>query len=302
VSAASDDSAGLLDASAALRIVAAGCALAGRRAAGARPLRVGEDALVRLADGVSARVGPVGGAWVAHHEIAVSRWLAAAGVPAVRPAAGTAAVDVGARVVTFWAALPAHRPAGSELVALALRRLHSQPVPTTPALPPLDPFRRIEPRLRRSAVVTPAQRGELLARLDRLREAFGRLPPGRPPCVVHGDAWAGNVVETDRGEVVLLDLVRVGLGPPEWDLVATALDRSTFGIMDDAGYDGFSAAYGLDVMAWPGFGVLRDIRELRVAAYALHAAEVDPTLARLASLRVRDLLAGVRPWPNWSPL
>jgi aminoglycoside phosphotransferase (APT) family kinase protein len=302
VSADSGDPAELLDVPAALRVVAAGCALAGRPVAGAEALRVGEDALVRLADGVLARVAPAGGARAARHEVAVSRWLAAAGIPAVRPAAGTAAVDVEGRLVTFWAPLPAHRPAGRELVARALRRLHSLPVPAAPALPPLDPFRRIGPRLRRSALVTPTERAELLDRLDRLRAAYAGLPPGQPRCVVHGDAWAGNVVATDNGEVLLLDLVRVGVGPPEWDLVATALDRSTFGILDDAGYRRFAVAYGLDVMAWPGFGVLRDIRELRVAAYALNAAEVDPRLAGQASRRVQDLLAGVRPWPGWRPL
>jgi Ser/Thr protein kinase RdoA (MazF antagonist) len=296
------DPAGVLDPPAALRLVVAGCALAGRPAAGAEPLRAGEDALVRLPDGVLARVAPPGGTDRARHEIAVSRWLAGVGVPAVRPAAGTVLVEVDGRAVTFWEALPPHRRARGELAARALRRLHAVPVPRTPELPALDPFRRIEPRLRRSPLPTPSQRGELLDRLDRLRAAYAELAPGLPRGVVHGDAWAGNVVETEDGEVLLLDLVRVGIGPPEWDLVATALDRSTFGIMNASGYRGFVAAYGHDVMAWPGFGVLRDVRELRVVAYALHAAEVDPGLAGQASLRVRDLLAGVRPWPGWQPL
>ncbi|MGF1646937.1 MAG: phosphotransferase enzyme family protein [Kineosporiaceae bacterium] len=298
----SDEAAGSLDPAAALLVVRSGCELARRPVAGAEVVRAGEDALVRLSDGVLARVWLSGRADLARHEVAVARWLAAEGVPAVRPAPGPALVEVGTRAVTFWAALPAHRPAGSELVARALRRLHSLPIPRTPALPPVDPFRRVEPRLRRSALVTPGQRRALLARLERLRAAYGELPPGAPPAVVHGDAWAGNVVETDGGDVLLVDLVRVGVGPPEWDLVATALGRSTFGVMDDAEYHRFSTAYGRDVLAWPGFGVLRDIREIRVVAYALHAAEVDPAAADQAAVRVRDLLAGGRPWPGWQPL
>ncbi|MGF1663679.1 MAG: phosphotransferase enzyme family protein [Kineosporiaceae bacterium] len=296
------DATGVLDPATALRLVAAGCAVAGRPAAGATPLRVGEDALVRLADGVLARVAPVGGGAAARHEVEVSRWFAAEGVPAVRPASGQVLVEVGDRLVTFWAPLPPHRPAGGELAAGALRRLHALALPRAPALPAFDPFRRVEPRLLGSPLGTPAQRAELGSRLVRLRAAWAELPAGAPPCVVHGDAWAGNVVETDTGEVLLLDLVRVGVGPPEWDLVATALDRSTFGVMDDAGYARFTAAYGLDVMAWPGFAVLRDIREIRVVGYALRAAAVDPALAGQAALRVRDLLAGIRPWPGWQPL
>jgi aminoglycoside phosphotransferase (APT) family kinase protein len=292
----------LLDPAAAWRLVRAAGERAGRPAAGGELLRVGEDAVARLSDGVLARVGRPGEAPLARREVAVSRWLAARGVPAVRPAPGTAVVEVDGRAVSFWAALPPHRPADRVLVAGALRRLHAVAAPGVPALPPLDPFRHVESRLRRSPLPTPAQRRRLLARLDGLRAAWAGLPPGLPPAVVHGDAWAGNVVVTEAGEVVLLDLSRVGIGPPEWDLVATALDRSTFGVVDEAGYRRFAEAYGVDVMAWDGYPVLRDVRELRVAAYALHAAEVDPAAEPQAAARVADLLAGIRPWPSWAPL
>jgi aminoglycoside phosphotransferase (APT) family kinase protein len=293
--------AAVLDGPAALAMVRQGCEAAGRPPGG-ELLRLGEDAVVRLPDGVLARVGLAGGVATARHEVAVSRWLASSGVPAVRAAPGRALVEVDGRAVTFWSPLPAHRPGASVAVARALRRLHSLPLPTAPALPPLDPFRRVEPRLRRSPLLTSGQRDRVLQRLTGLRAEYARLPPGLPAAVVHGDAWAGNVVETVDGDVVLLDLVRVGIGPPEWDLVATALNRSTFGIMDEAEYEAFAAEYGLDVLAWPGFTTLRDIREIRVVAYALHAAEVDAGVAPQARARIADLLAGVRPWPGWVPL
>jgi hypothetical protein len=49
----------------------------------------------------------------------------------------------------------------------------------------------------------------------------------------------GNVVATDDGEVFLLDLERFSVGPPEWDLVATAIDHTTFGILSHDGYKRF---------------------------------------------------------------
>jgi aminoglycoside phosphotransferase (APT) family kinase protein len=167
----------------------------------------------------------------------------------------------------------------------------------------VDPFRRIGPRLLRSPLLGRSERESLLTRLDDLQAGFAAgVPPGLPSSVVHGDAWAGNVVETDSGEVLLLDLGRVGIGPPEWDLVATVLNRTTFGIMGEEEYAAFCSAYGHDVMTWQGFPLLRDIRELWVVAFALQAAEVDGQAVPQARARVQDLLAGRRPWPGWAPL
>ncbi|PRY31701.1 phosphotransferase family enzyme [Umezawaea tangerina] len=45
---------------------------------------------------------------------------------------------------------------------------------------------------------------------------------------MHGDAWVGNVVATDDGQVVVLDLERCSVGPPEWDLVSTAIKYTSF--------------------------------------------------------------------------
>lgn len=293
--------AGILDRPAALELVRQACRLTGRPAGG-ELLRLGEDALVRLPDGVLARVGVTGGVATARHEVEVSRWLAASGVPAARTAPGHALVEVDGRAITFWSPLPWNRPADSVSIARALKRLHALSVPVTPAMPALDPFRRIEPRVRRSPLLADGERDVILRRVARLRGDYARLAPGLPAAVVHGDAWAGNVVRTRDGDIVLRDLLRVGVGPPEWDLVATALNRSTFGIMDEAEYRAFATAYGADVLAWPGFRTLRDIREVRVVAYALHAAEVDPAVAAQARTRVTDLLAEVRPWPGWVPL
>jgi hypothetical protein len=62
----------------------------------------------------------------------------------------------------------------------------------------------------------------------------------------------------------------------------------------------FAHAYGVDVIAWPGFPALRRLRELQLVTSVLPALEANPALRpqwrlRLDSLRARD--PGVR----WTP-
>ena len=120
--------------------------------------------------------------------------------------------------------------------------------------------------------------------------------------MVHGDAWAGNVVATDDGRVILLDLERCSIGPPEWDLVSTAVKYITYGLIGRAEYQPFCDAYGLDVTALSGFAVIRDIRELRMTCYVAQQAAADPSFQREARLRIGCLrgCCGHRPWP-WTP-
>ncbi|WP_220449850.1 phosphotransferase family protein [Nonomuraea longispora] len=65
-----------------------------------------------------------------------------------------------------------------------------------------------------------------------------------PECVVHGDAWIGNVVCTDDGDVVLLDLERCSAGPPEWDLTSTAVKALTMDGIPADDYNLFVRTYG----------------------------------------------------------
>lgn len=70
---------------------------------------------------------------------------------------------------------------------------------------------------------------------------------------VHGDAWPGNIVRTVDG-VLMMDLERFSVGPPEWDLVSTAVRAMTTGAVSMREYDRLCAVYGYDVTAR---GVLR---------------------------------------------
>ena len=268
-------------------------------------IRLGENAVFRLPGAVVARVSREGQVPAARHEVEVARWLEEQGVPAVRVAPGHEdVVEVSGHAVSFWAELPPHRPADFPQIAGALRRLHA--LTSTGAglrLRPLEPLVRVEERLLGSALLSDEELTFLLARLDDLRERFVALPPGLPSSPVHGDAWSGNVVATDTGEVVLLDLERFSQGPPEWDLVSTAVRFTSYGTMTRRQYEGFRRAYGgYDVLEWAGFETLRDVRELRVVTYALQLAAEDPSLAEQARLRVKCLRAGDRPWPGWRAL
>jgi hypothetical protein len=271
---------------------------------GAEPIRLGENAIYRLPDQVVVRIGRGGQITAADKEVAVSRWLASVGVRAVETLAGIdQPVVIDGAPVTFWRELPEHRHGRPPEVAGVLRQLHTSPLPTEFDLPRLAPFVRLRERIDAATSLSEDDRTWLRHQLAHLTNAFADLPTGLRHSAIHGDAWAGNVVVTADGPV-LLDLERFSLGPPEWDLVSTAVRFTTFGTMTADQYEAFANAYGHDVLTWSGFEILRDIRELRVTCYAAQRASEDPSLHSEAALRVASLRGsrGPRPWPEWKPL
>jgi aminoglycoside phosphotransferase (APT) family kinase protein len=268
---------------------------------GAELIGFAENELWRLPGGIVVRIARPGQAAAAAREVAVTRWLGERGFPAVRPLPMAQPVQVGERAATFWEELPPHRHGTAVDLAPLLRRLHDLPVPDGLSLGQLDPFVRIAERLSAARGVTGADRTFLLARLDELRLEWGRLPAGRPACVVHGDAWGGNCAITADGRRVLMDFERTSLGCPEWDLTSTAVGYDTFGSVSGAVYDAFRAAYGYDVREWAGYPTLRGIRELRMATFAVQAAERSPESLRQAEYRITCLRGerGPRPW-GWA--
>ena len=285
-------------------ILDAACARAGLPAAGAEPIRLGENAIFRLPGGIIARIARTGQQAAAQREIAVSRWLNAAGVSAVaawddleQP------VDVNGRSVTFWDELPPHAPGSLPQVAAVLRQLHTLPVPADFPLGALDPFVRLGERIKQATTLPEDDRAWLAARLAGLEQEWATAIASMPTCVVHGDAWTGNIVAADDGHVILLDLERCSIGPPEWDLVSTAVKYVTFGQVSPAEYQQFCDSYGQDVMNWSGFPLLRDIRELRVTCYVAQQAAEHTQFADEAGLRVACLQgrSGPRPWA-WTPV
>lgn len=282
------------------QVLAEACTQAGLDCASAQLLRAGENTIFTLPGQLVARVSRPGTLATARREIQVARWLAAHQVPAVTALDIDQPVPVAGRAVTFWHQLPPHRHGTPGEVAGALRRLH--PLPAPASFPALDPFVRLAERIDGASTLRPGDRAWLRAHLAELVERYRQLPAGLPACVVHGDAWVGNVVTTAAGDTVLLDLERCSLGPPEWDLVSTAIKHTSFAWITEQDYGDFAGRYGHDVTSWPGFELLRDIRELRMTAYlAQHAAE-NPAAREEAELRVACLRGdlGARPW-SWTP-
>lgn len=290
-----------MDASHALLLKA--CTAAGLAADGAEPIHLGENALWRLPHRVVVRISRRGQWQAAVRELAVARWLTSCDFPAVRPLDGRPEpLEVDGHPVTFWHQLPPHRPGTPAELALLLRRLHELPVPGLP-LGRFDPFVRLADRIAGAGTLDDGQRRWLRRRLTELRAAWSALPAGRPLRVIHGDAWPGNVAVTPAGGY-LLDFERTSVGPPEWDLAATAADHSSFGTGSDREYATFCATYGADVTTWAGYPALRDIRELRVTCFALQHATADPARYReqahhrLACLQGHH---GPRPW-SWQAI
>jgi aminoglycoside phosphotransferase (APT) family kinase protein len=265
-------------------------------------IRAGENTLLRLPDSVVARIARPGRAAVAEKEVNVSRWLAAAGVPVVAVLPGIEQpVIVDDRAVTFWRELPPHRMGSSADVGGMLSLIHRLPPPTDFGLPRLDPLVRLAERLQSATAIDESDRAWLLDRVSTLREQYDGLPAGLPWCAVHGDAWAGNIVVTDAGAVVL-DLERFAYGPPEWDLATVAVDCFSLATVSREEWLPFCASYGHDVTTWPGYDVLRDIRELRKLTFAVQLSDQYPHARAEATHRITCVRNEYRrPW-RWRGL
>ncbi|MFE9244955.1 aminoglycoside phosphotransferase family protein [Nocardiopsis sp. NPDC006938] len=270
-------------------------------AAQARPIRIGENAIFRL-PGIIARVSRQGQARAAQREVDVARWLANSDFPAVRALPVKQPVLVEGRAVSFWEPLPKHSPGSVLDIARLLRELHALPIPDL-ELGKLDPLVRLPERIADASGHLPEDDLDWLSqRARRLRQEWDHLPAGRPWRVVHGDAWTGNVARCADGSIALMDLERCSLGPPEWDLVSTAIKARTVSWLSLEDYADFVEAYGGgEVSTWSGFELMRDIRELRMTTYFAQHAE-KPAMRAEAQLRIDCLRGrrGDRPWP-WTP-
>ncbi|MBF6216349.1 aminoglycoside phosphotransferase family protein [Nocardia puris] len=271
----------------------------------AAPIQVSENAIYRLPGSVVARVSRPGQLEAARREVNVARWLQASGVPAVQVVPDVdQPVEVSGHAITFWRELPPHHQGTPTQVAALLKQLHHLPIPTELNLGRIAPFVRLDERIAAAHTLPDPDRRWLREHLADLRQRWESLPDGLPWCVIHGDAWIGNVAALEDGEAVLVDLERTSVGPPEWDLVHTAIKHSSFGWITEQQYAEFCQVYGHDVATWEGFELLRDIRELRMITMAAQTATADPAyqeqaLHRLACIRGER---GPRPWAGWKAL
>ncbi|MFS4109336.1 phosphotransferase enzyme family protein [Streptomyces sp. PD-S100-1] len=271
-------------------VLAAANVVAGA-ADGARLLALGENAVFAAGDLV-VKVGRDAELLDrARRELRIARWLAEAGVPAVRSAEGEALLVEG-HPVTVWHRLPDPvRPAEPRDLAELLRVVHALPAPGF-ALPPRELLGGVERWLRLAGdAIDPADAAYLRERRDGFAAAAAALVPHLPPGPIHGDALPRNVHIGPDGPV-LVDLETFAADLREHDLVVMALSRDRYGLPAEA-YDAFTAAYGWDVREWAGCSVLRGARETASCAWVAQHAPANPKALteferRVASLREGD--------------
>lgn len=230
--------------------------------------------------------------------VTITRWLtlqhnfsAAAPVPGIEP------IPIDANTTaSFWTYYPQpdhHRSPTSAHLGPLIRRLHGLPHPPT-RVPDWVPLRSLEHTLRSPAVlaaINPADRDWLLGQIDQIRHELDLLDWPLGWGLVHGDAWAGNLLwHTAAGPdaTVLGDWDSVCRGPREIDLIPSfhAARRYRRG---REWAQAFAVTYGYDLSTWPGFPTLFAMRDLVQLSAPLRRAPDEPALARALRQRLEGI-------------
>jgi Phosphotransferase enzyme family len=204
--------------------------------------------------------------------VEITRWLTRQGFPSVAPTDVDQPLDVGDYTVTFWRYYPQNdrpKPTAGHLGTI-LRHLHALPTPPV-ELPPYQPLKNFSDSVAASTSLSTHDRAWLLTRGTELLGEYERLDFPLGDGWIHGDAYPGNTL-WDHDRALLGDWDEVGTGPRELDLVNTH-QGARFG-RPQAERDAFTTAYGYDVTAWPGFLVLREMRDLHTLGSYIRLADV----------------------------
>jgi aminoglycoside phosphotransferase (APT) family kinase protein len=270
------------------------CEQAGLASTGAKLIRLGSNAVYRLADPVIVRISrDADTVDNVTRQVQVARWLEQADYPATRVLDLDQPVDVDGHVATFWVSVAEdERYAPIQQVAGLIRRLHDLPSPDGFTLPAAQPFAELESRLSVLANLDADDAEFLRALVGELRSRYETLDFPLPPGVIHGDANVGNVILSRDDEPVLIDLDGFAVGPREWDLVQTALFYERFGWHTEDEYRTFVDVYGFDIMSWPGYRVLAGYREISMTLWLAGKADADEEATAEVRKRVESIRSG----------
>jgi hypothetical protein len=202
---------------------------------------------------------------------AITRWLVDEHhFPATRPLPETDPVAVNAvTVVSFWIyyAPPADTlPPNSAQLATLLRLLHQvgpPPLPLPDWIPLISLHDTIEDH-RLSPSLTDNERDWIQTRISEVRDTLARLSWPLGHGLIHGDAWAGNLLphtDSSPAGVVLGDWDWVSIGPREVDLIPTWHAATRYG-KGPSWVQAFINRYGYDLTAWDGYPTLMAMRDL----------------------------------------
>ena len=285
-------------------VLAASCASVGLNPSGAQLLRLGENAIYSLRDApVIVRIARTLDALEdVRKEVRVARWLAQERLPAGRLWDETSEpLVVHDHPVTFWQLIrTAPQPAEEADLARLLRQLHTLDPPKWLQLPDFDPFTRVADRLDQAPPATPKSEVAFLRELfHNLRSQYSQLTFEFPPSPLHGDAYVANVMRDESGTALLIDFEAFSFGPREWDLAITGARKDGFGWLSAEEYREFVEVYGYDILGWPGFPVLRAIRELTMTTWLMQLVD-DPMANAEFKRRVSEIRSGSFP-REWQP-
>ncbi|MBF6414211.1 aminoglycoside phosphotransferase family protein [Nocardia cyriacigeorgica] len=279
-------------------------AAAGVDASAARPLRSGAHSIFEMRGGIVARIGNPGSADTARRELRISHWLNDSGIAAVEAEETLPQpIVVADRPVTWWRLIPNHRAATPAELGSALAHLHALAPPTTFELPEYQPLAGLAERIATATTISHDDQQWLTQHYTAIRRRYEQLPTASRSSAIHGDAWQENLVVPPTGTPIFLDLDKVSIGRPEWDLVQLAVDHTDFTRLDADDYHSFVTAYGgYDMTTTPEFRVYADIQELRWTAFAISLSHQNPAAAAEAAHRIACLRGRLpKPW-IWNAL
>jgi aminoglycoside phosphotransferase (APT) family kinase protein len=270
------------------------CERVGLEPKGAELIRIGSNAVYRLAEPVIVRISPGNsGLDNAQLQVRIARWLSSAAYPATRALDIDQPIEVDDYVSTLWESASEREEYAPVIqVADLIRRLHALDAPASLDLPKYDPFGKLDAQLGNLDNLDQADADFLRQRIDDLRGKYDGLDFVLKPGPIHGDANVGNVILDRDGNPLLIDLDSFAVGPREWDLVQTALFYERFGWHTKDEYRDFVEVYGFDIMTWPGYEVLADYREISMTLWLSRKAGVDEGAAAEVRKRVAAIKTG----------
>ena len=231
---------------------------------------------------------------------AITRWLVQQrGFPATQPLDDTSPVTVSGLVVSFWVYYRQPKdaaPLTSGDLAVLLRLLHQggSPVPLPVWVPLTSLHATVDDRLL-SVALTDDERAWIMTRIAEVRDKIAGLEWPLGAGLIHGDAWAGNLLHWPGGgtaRAILGDWDWVSTGPREVDLIPTWHAVARYGKPASRISD-FISQYGYDLGQWEGYPVLMAMRDLvQLSGPIRRAPDSEPhrrlLRERLDSLRRAD--------------
>lgn len=281
--------------SAVLPTLCEACQRAGFSSSDADLLRIGENAIYQLVGGpVVVRIARSADRMSrVQRELCVARWLAASGVPTIRvyEEVEHQPLLVDGHPVSFWHTVTGGEPEPTHVdLARLLASFHA--LGDCPCdLADFNPIQSVRSRLAKANDISAADRDFLHQRCAEASAKLQDLTFALPIGPIHGDAHTKNLL-TDHGQVVLLDFDAAAIGPREWDLLPTAISVDRYRL-PEKNYQEFADTYGFDVRSWPGYPILREVRELTMTTWIMQNVGESEAVAaefalRVSSLRERD--------------